>query len=75
MNTLDKQIQGIIQESVSKTMNIKIPLQDNDQERNLLLKIMEQQKILEKKVNELRITIEQLRSDISTIKHHHEYYC
>ena len=33
MKTLEKQLQGIIQNSVSKTMNIKIPLQENTEDR------------------------------------------
>ena len=43
MNTLEKQLQGIIQNSVSKTMNIKIPLQENTEDRNLLLQVLKAQ--------------------------------
>ena len=45
MNTLDKQIKGVIENSISKTMNIKIPLQDNEQERNLLIQIIKEQEL------------------------------
>lgn len=75
MNTLDKQIQGIIQNSVSKTMNIKIPIQDNEQERNLLLQIIKEQEELKSNMKSLRIGFEQLRADIMVIVHHHEYNC
>ena len=43
MNTLDKQLKGIIEDSISKTMNIKIPIQSNEAERNLLLQIINNQ--------------------------------
>lgn len=75
MNTLDKQIQGVIQNSISKTMNIKIPLQNNEEERNILLQILKEQAELKQKMTMLRLSIENLISDIAVIKHHHEYYC
>ena len=34
MNTLDKQLKGIIENSISRTMKIKIPLQENDNEED-----------------------------------------
>lgn len=75
MNTLDKQIQGVIQNSISKTMNIKIPLQSSEEERNILLQILNEQAELKQKMAMLRLSIESLRSDIAVIKHHHEYNC
>lgn len=75
MNTLDKQIQGVIQNSISKTMKIKIPLQNNEEERNILLQILKEQAELKQKMAMLRLSIENLRSDIAVIKHHHEYNC
>ena len=75
MNTLDKQIKGVIESSISKTMNIKIPLQDNDQERNLLIQIIREQELQRQKINSLIMAFEQLRADIMVIVHHHEYNC
>lgn len=75
MNTLDKQLKGIIEDSISKTMNIKIPIQSNEVERNLLLQIINNQAEIKREIASLRMGIAQLRSDISVIKHHHEYYC
>ena len=75
MNTLDKQIKGIIENSISKTMNIKIPLQDKEQERNLLVQIIREQELQRQKINSLIMAFEQLRTDIMVIVHHHEYNC
>ena len=75
MNTLDKQIKGVIENSISKTMNIKIPLQDNEQERNLLVQIIKEQELQRQKINSLIMSFEQLRADIMVIVHHHEYNC
>lgn len=75
MNTLDKQIKGVIENSISKTMNIKIPLQDNEQERNLLVQIIREQELQRQKINSLIMAFEQLRADIMVIVHHHEYNC
>ena len=55
MNTLDKQIKGVIENSISKTMNIKIPLQDNEQERNLLIQIIKEQELQRQQIKSLRI--------------------
>ena len=75
MNTLDKQLKGIIENSISRTMKIKIPLQENDNERNLLMQIIREQEIQEQQIKALRIAFEQLRADIMVIVHHHEYNC
>lgn len=75
MNTLDKQIKGVIENSISKTMNIKLPIQSNDEERNLLLHIIKEQEELKNNMKSLRIAFEQLRADIMVIVHHHEYNC
>ena len=75
MNTLDKQIKGVIESSISRTMNIKIPLQDNEQERNLLIQIIKEQELQRQKINSLIMAFEQLRADIMVIVHHHEYNC
>lgn len=75
MNTLDKQIKGVIENSISRTMNIKIPLQDNEQERNLLVQIIREQELQRQKINSLIMAFEQLRADIMVIVHHHEYNC
>ena len=75
MNTLDKQIKGVIENSISKTMNIKIPLQDNEQERNLLVQIIREQELQRQKINALIMAFEQLRADIMVIVYHHEYNC
>ena len=75
MNTLDKQLKGVIENSISRTMNIKIPLQDNEQERNLLVQIIREQEIQRQKINSLIMAFEQLRADIMVIVHHHEYNC
>ena len=75
MNTLDKQIKGVIESSVARTMNIKIPLQDNEQERNLLVQIIREQELQRQKINSLIMAFEQLRADIMVIVHHHEYNC
>ena len=53
MKSLDKQIQDIIQDSVSKTINIKVPLQSNMEERNLLLEILRNQERLNKKMESI----------------------
>ena len=58
-----------------KTMNIKIPLQDNEQERNLLVQIIREQELQRQKINSLIMAFEQLRTDIMVIVHHHEYNC
>ena len=75
MNTLDKQLKGIIENSISKTMNIKIPLQDSEQERKLLIQIIREQELQRQKINSLIMAFEQLRTDIMVIVHHHEYNC
>ena len=75
MNTLDKQIKGVIENSISRTMKIKIPLQDNEQERNLLIQIIREQELQRQKINSLIMAFEQLRADIMVIVHHHEYNC
>ena len=75
MNTLDKQLKGVIENSISKTMNIKIPLQNNEQERNLLIQIIREQELQRQKITSLIMAFEQLRADIMVIVHHHEYNC
>lgn len=75
MNTLEKQLKGVIENSISRTMKIKIPLQENDNERNLLMQIIREQEIQEQQIKALRIAFEQLRADIMVIVHHHEYNC
>ena len=75
MNTLDKQLKGVIENSISRIMKIKIPLQENDNERNLLMQIIREQEIQEQQIKALRIAFEQLRADIMVIVHHHEYNC
>lgn len=75
MNTLDKQIKGVIENSISRTMNIKIPLQDNEEEKNLLIQIIREQELQRQKINSLIMAFEQLRADIMVIVHHHEYNC
>lgn len=75
MKTLDKQIKGVIENSISRTMNIKIPLQDNEQERILLVQIIREQELQRQKINSLIMAFEQLRADIMVIVHHHEYNC
>ena len=75
MNTLDKQIKGVIENSISRTMKIKIPLQENDDERNLLIQIIREQELQRQKINSLIMAFEQLRADIMVIVHHHEYNC
>ena len=75
MNTLDKQIKGVIENSISRTMNIKIPLQDNEEEKNLLIQIIREQELQRQKINSLIMAFEQLRTDIMVIFHHHEYNC
>ena len=75
MNTLDKQIKGAIENSISRTMKIKIPLQENDDERNLLVQIIREQELQRQKINSLILAFEQLRADIMVIVHHHEYNC
>lgn len=75
MTTLDKQLKGIIENSLSKTMNIKIPLQNNNYEKNLLLQVIKNQSIILERITKLRAEVSLLRSDIAVIKHHHEYYC
>lgn len=73
MNTIGKQIEGLIQDSVSRTMNIKLPLQDNDQERNMLIEILKEQETLKQAIHSLIRQVYQLNSDIETIVHHHSY--
>lgn len=75
MNTLDKQLQGIIQDSISRTINVKIPLQENEQERNLLIQMIKEQELQRQQIKSLRMAFEQLRADIMVIVHHHEYNC
>ena len=75
MNTLDKQIKGVIENSISRTMNIKIPLQDNEQERNLLIQVIREQELQRQKINSLIMAFEQLRTDIMVLVHHNEYNC
>lgn len=75
MNTLDKQLKGIIENSISKTMNIKIPVQYSEQEKNVLFQLLREQTELKQRIILLNFSIESLRSDIAVIKHHHEYYC
>jgi hypothetical protein len=70
MNTLDRQIKGVIESSISRTMNIKLPLQSNDEERNLLLHIIKEQEEQRNNIRALRMAFEQLRSDIMVIVHH-----
>lgn len=75
MNTLDKQIKGVIESSISRTMNIKLPLQSNEDEKNLLLHIIKEQEAQASNIRALRMAVEQLRADIMVIVHHHEYNC
>lgn len=75
MNTLDKQLKGIIENSISRTMDIKIPLQQNEQERNLLIQMIKEQELQRQQIKSLRMAFEQLRADIMVIVHHHEYNC
>ena len=75
MNTLDKQIQGVIKNSIAKTMNIKIPVQYSEQEQNTLLQILTEQRELIQKITLLGFKVETLINDIAVIKHHHEYNC
>ena len=75
MNTLDKQLNGIIEKSVLNSINIKIPIENTTNEENILNKIMYKQIEIEQQIKSLRISIEKLRTDISVIKHHHEYNC
>lgn len=75
MNTLDKQLKGIIENSISRTMDIRIPLQENEQDRNLLIQMIKEQELQRQQIKSLRMAFEQLRADIMVIVHHHEYNC
>ena len=76
MNTLGKQLEGIIEKNLQKTMNIKIPINVDDiNNDNLLMKVYLEQQEQRKQLSYIRFMIDQLRSDIQKIVHHHEYNC
>ncbi len=62
MNTLDKQLQGIIQNSVSRTMNIKIPLQENTEDRNLLLQVLKTQEKIQEDIKRIQVSLSTMSS-------------
>lgn len=74
MESLDKQIQDIIQDSVSRTMNIKVPLQSNIEERNLLLEILRNQERLNKKIESIYIKIAMMDNQIDKIPTKDDFY-
>lgn len=74
MKSLDKQIQDIIQDSVSRTMNIKVPLQSNIEERNLLLEILRNQERLNKKIESIYIKIAMMNNQIDKIPTKDDFY-
>ena len=73
MKTLDKQLQGIIQNSVSKTMNIKIPLQENTEDRNLLLQVLKTQEKIQEDIKRIQVSLSTMSSQINVLNHHHDY--
>ena len=73
MKTLEKQLQGIIQNSVSKTMNIKIPLQENTDDRNLLLQVLKAQVKIQEDIKRIQVSLSTMSSQINVLTHHHDY--
>lgn len=69
MNTLEKQLQGIIQNSVSKTMNIKIPLQENTEDRNLLLQVLKAQVKIQEDIKRIQVSLSTMSSQINVLNH------
>ena len=68
-----KQLQGIIQNSVSRTMNIKIPLQENTEDRNLLLQVLKAQVKIQEDIKRIQVSLSTMSSQINVLNHHHDY--
>lgn len=74
MKSLDSQLQGIIQNSISRTMNIKVPIQKNDQERNLLNEIIETQKNILIELENIKAVTRVIANNINMKNHSYDYY-
>ena len=73
-NTIDKQIKEMIESSISRNMNIKLPIQSNEAEKNLLVQIINNQTEIIKESTSIRICVAQLKTDVSGLKRQFEYY-
>ena len=73
IKTLEKQLQGIIQSSVSKTMNIKIPLQENTEDRNLLLQVLKAQVKIQEDIKRIQVSLSTMSIQRNVLNHHHDY--
>lgn len=73
MNTLEKQLQGIIEKNVAKTMNIKIPLQENTEDRNLLVQVLRVQMKIQEDIKRIQVSLSTMSSQINVLNHHHDY--
>lgn len=73
MNTLEKQLQGIIEKNVAKTMNIKIPLQENTEDRNLLVQVLRVQTKIQEDIKRIQVSLSTMSSQINVLNHHHDY--
>lgn len=74
MKSLDSQLQGIIQNSISRTMNIKVPIQKNDEERNLLKEIIETQKIMQMEIENIKATTKLIVNNMNIANFSYDYY-
>lgn len=74
-NSLGNQLKGIIEESLSQTMSIKVPISTNESDRDLLIQIAREQQLLAKEIRKLQMQMHILDTDIQTIVHHHRYNC
>lgn len=74
MKSLDNQLQGIIQNSISRTMNIKVPIQKNDEERNLLKEIIETQKIMQMEIENIKATTRLIVNNMDISNRSYDYY-
>lgn len=73
MNTLEKQLQGIIEKNVAKTMNIKIPLQGNTEDKNLLVQVLRVQMKIQEDIKRIQVSLSTMSSQINVLNHHHDY--
>ena len=72
-NTIDKQIKEMIESSISRNMNIKLPIQSNEAEKNLLVQIINNQTEIIKEITSIRMCVAQLKTDVSGLKRQFEY--
>ncbi len=75
MNSLDVQLNNIIQRSLNSSGSLEILLKGNKEENYSIKDIVLQQEEIKQSVGVLTTAIKDLRKDLEIIVHHHNMSC